>query len=1213
MRILVIISCAICVSIGLFSESQTCLAQYDNSPSQIAPLNPLRPLPTPINNQANATNGQAVAQPQATAPKPASTQPPAKATGQPAAPKATPKPAVEAPEKVKPASATMTASDLTAAIVTGRLAEIEADAALPEEEKKPIVQHLQDALKWLQLADDFQKKADQYKAHAELVPNLIVQAREKLEAPLPAATPEFPADAMIAALEQSLRTAEQEAEAAQTAAAEQEATLKSNAQNKRKEVVGKRRGEVETQLEELKSQAQAAKADEGDASVAIEIRARIKSLEAELAALQAERDDIDKSADLNPILRDLAQRKHTRLAKIAEAWREHVAHRRKEESQRQVREARRAAEQAHPALKESAKRNAELAETRTQLASLLDQTAAKLKSLEAEAGALAADFENVQKKVEAAGMTPAIGLLLRNRRDHLPKPGKHLAAIDSASHEMQTSQFTLLELETERSEMGDLDAVTETVLEEIGPTWSQTPLEELRPMVRTVFENRRDFLDQLIVEYTAYHDDLSDLELMSREHVALISEYAKFIDQRVLWIRSSDALSVSDLSESVQAIQPFITLSQWQEVGSFIVQSIRDRLFASIAALLLLVVGGFFHWRVRKARFDRSQTPDARRFFPTVVSVAETLFLALWRPLILGAVGWWLASTRVSGSIAADLGVGIQALAWVLGGGMLGREILRRKGLAILHFKWEASVASSLRQVLGWLMLIGLPLVFIVTVFETHQEGAFRESLGRLAFVVGMILVALPLHFVMRPGGGVIAGLLDRLKSRWPYQLRHVWYFLAVVAPFALGSLAVMGYSYSAHQLLVCIHTTAIAAGGIYLAYALVRRAFAVRCAQLQAAQKVADADEGETQIQRRATLLDAREQIDQLMRWTAIAGVALSCWLIWATIVPAFNAIGNYEVWPSTVTVAETVVDANGNANVEERQVKTSVVLFDVLLAVCIFSGAWIAIVRLQGLLELTVLDRLPLDRGGRHAVVVLARYGCAIVAAVMCANLLNISWSSVQWLIAAMTVGLGFGLQEIFANFVSGLIILFERPIRIGDLVTVGGVTGKVTRMAIRATIITDYDQRELIVPNKKFITDEVVNWTLSSSVTRFILPVGISYSCDPSLAREILERIAGEHRLVLKEPKPVAIFKGFGDSTLDLELRAFLASRDEYPIVMHELNVAVEAEFRKADLEIAFPQQDLHIRTVTPEAGALLTGQSVANASVDAKPSDDERHAA
>ena len=194
-----------------------------------------------------------------------------------------------------------------------------------------------------------------------------------------------------------------------------------------------------------------------------------------------------------------------------------------------------------------------------------------------------------------------------------------------------------------------------------------------------------------------------------------------------------------------------------------------------------------------------------------------------------------------------------------------------------------------------------------------------------------------------------------------------------------------------------------------------------------------------------------------------------------------------------------------------------------------------------------------------------------------------IGVGWSKVQWLVAAVTFGLGFGLQEIFANFVSGLIILFERPMRVGDVVTVSGVSGIVSRIRMRATTITDWDRKELIVPNKEFITGQLVNWTLSDRVLRIVFRVGVAYGSDTRLVHRLLLKAAAEHPSVLSDPPPQALFVAFADSTLAFELRVYVPGLEVYGAVQHELNTAIDSSFRTAGIEIAFPQCDVHVRSI------------------------------
>jgi potassium efflux system protein len=177
---------------------------------------------------------------------------------------------------------------------------------------------------------------------------------------------------------------------------------------------------------------------------------------------------------------------------------------------------------------------------------------------------------------------------------------------------------------------------------------------------------------------------------------------------------------------------------------------------------------------------------------------------------------------------------------------------------------------------------------------------------------------------------------------------------------------------------------------------------------------------------------------------------------------------------------------------------------------------------------------------------------------------------------------VGIGFGLQEIVANFISGLIILFERPIRVGDAVTVGEISGTVSRIQIRATSITSWDRKELLVPNKEFIVGRLVNWTLSDQILRVDIPVGIAYGSDTEKATEVLLRVAKENPKVLDDPPPTVLFLSFGASSLDFELRAFSPDLQSFLPLRHELHMAVDRAFREAGIEIAFPQRDIHVRS-------------------------------
>ena len=276
-----------------------------------------------------------------------------------------------------------------------------------------------------------------------------------------------------------------------------------------------------------------------------------------------------------------------------------------------------------------------------------------------------------------------------------------------------------------------------------------------------------------------------------------------------------------------------------------------------------------------------------------------------------------------------------------------------------------------------------------------------------------------------------------------------------------------------------------------------------------------ADVEVGEPEV----NVEDLQEQAAAWCVLRLATAALIGLWITWADVLPALNGLNEVVLW--TTLGERDGVDA-----------KVAVTLVDLAMSLLMAALAWVGAKNIPGAMELVVLNRLELDAGAKYAFTTLVRYVFAGIGITSVFGLLGMEWSRLQWLVAALSVGLGFGLQEIVANFVSGIILLFERPIRIGDVVTVNGSTGTVLRMQIRATTLLDFDNKELIMPNKVFITGEVLNWTLSDHATRLMVNVGIAYGDDPKLAMDIMLSVAQEHPDVLSEPVPQATFDSFGE---------------------------------------------------------------------------------
>ncbi|STW09840.1 potassium efflux system KefA protein [Klebsiella grimontii] len=236
-----------------------------------------------------------------------------------------------------------------------------------------------------------------------------------------------------------------------------------------------------------------------------------------------------------------------------------------------------------------------------------------------------------------------------------------------------------------------------------------------------------------------------------------------------------------------------------------------------------------------------------------------------------------------------------------------------------------------------------------------------------------------------------------------------------------------------------------------------------------------------------------------------------------------------------------------------------------------------------LPALLELAILQHLELTPGTGYAITTITKYLLMLIGGLVGFSMIGIEWSKLQWLIAALGVGLGFGLQEIFANFISGLIILFEKPIRIGDTVTIRDLTGSVTRINTRATTISDWDRKEIIVPNKAFITEQFINWSLSDSVTRVVLTVPAPVDANTEEVAQILLNAAHRCSLVIDTPAPEAFLVDLQQGIQIFELRIYAAEMGHRMPLRHEMHQLILAGFREHGIDMPFPPFQMRLESI------------------------------
>jgi potassium efflux system protein len=463
-----------------------------------------------------------------------------------------------------------------------------------------------------------------------------------------------------------------------------------------------------------------------------------------------------------------------------------------------------------------------------------------------------------------------------------------------------------------------------------------------------------------------------------------------------------------------------------------------------------------------------------------------------------------------------------------------------------------------------------------------------------------MIALSVFVARLLRFSGDIVSKLVRHHPESWLARLRYIWFPLAVGVPLVLALLAGMGYYYSALAVDARLGSTIYLVLGLIMINDLLLRWLYVSRRRLawektrrrRAAKQEQDEKEqaGKTSLKSEAVPIEEPEikisQIDEqnrtLLRTIMLFAALIGLWAIWAQILPALNFMQKVQLWTYQVDV--------------DGVTKTlPITLGHLITGIVVAALTFVSARNIPGVLEITVLKRLPMDTGARYALTTISRYIISAVGTIVAFNSIGVNWSRLQWLVAALSVGLGFGLQEIVANFVSGLIILFERPYRVGDIVTIGQISGRVTRIRIRATTIVDWDRRELIVPNKDFITGQLINWSLSDKITRLIVPVGIAYGSNTALAQKLLLKAAAEHPQILDDPASSALFLGFGDNSLNFELRAFIDEPLNRVQVISDLHLAIDDAFREASIEISFPQRDVHLDQIGPLEVRILQEKS------------------
>lgn len=1046
-----------------------------------------------------------------------------------------------------------------------------------EEKKKTTTEQLDRTVEWIDKARNYSKQLEFYRQGIDEAPTELKRLEAQLAQPDP--SPRIEKGLDRATLEGQLLQSTNDIDRFKSQLEKLEKSISGRPERLAK--IGPNIKTAQDELDKVVKKLQSL--DKADQS-AILAEAEKLTIETQIEMLQKELQWHNAVQKLLPLQRDSVQRKLGHAGKTQNLLNEELARLKQQETERAAEEARLAESQRHPALKVIAEENSKLAETWQELSVVIEKTRKDHDAITKELNQLTTSFNDAQAKVNASGTSKPIGVMLIEQR------AKLLANNNKSSH-INNVDEKVFEVKAALSELNQRGRAIENRLQELEPQFeSATNPAYLVQTGRDLLNQQRSLIADLTKDYESYLSQLTTYSIVQRDLLETSRQFRFFIDKNILWIRSAPRLGKDDFESSLAGVQDIASSNEIPGFASWF----QRKFNANSAGLIGVAAALLFLFAIRRFLFNRLKKANARdsllRIMPVVRSVILSVVLSAFWPGVVATLAWFLMSRYESDTLKDSISQSLSMIAPLLFMSLVLHRISLDKGLGQVHLHWPKELALTYRKLSFRIVAFTLPFLGITFFTSYYKAGELSESLGRLAFLVSMCGLYYALSGALKSYSRYLSSE-QRFKDRLLYQWRSIWIGLVILTPISLFMLSVAGWNYSAiqlgHRLLttLLLVTSVIATAHLIYRLACIGQHLVVerrRWQHLRSTNQSADEtpkpiDDEDFDIER------VTSQVAGALRVGVIVSSIVIVATLWSDVLPAAKFLDEIKVGETQYESVKVVQDTDGVETTLPTTIIRDITLADWLGFAIILIVTYFLSKNVSGLMEVAILNRIPIDRGGRYAITVICRYIIGIVGIVLACRQVGFSWSNVQWLVAAMGVGLGFGLQEIFTNVVSGLIILLERPVRVGDFVTVSGQTGFVTRTQLRATTIIDYDRREMIIPNRRFITDEVTNWTLTDSVSRVIVPVGIAYGSDTKLAHDTLINIAKEHPLVLPEPDPVAIFNGFGDSTLDFELRVFIASREIIAEVRHDIHMAIDREFRKLNIEIAFPQQDIHIRSI------------------------------
>lgn len=895
-----------------------------------------------------------------------------------------------------------------------------------------------------------------------------------------------------------------------------------------------------------------------------------QKLQVELAMLDAHSQLLRQELQGNSLLQDLGTSQRDLLAlKISRLEQENLAlqslinDKRRAESEQTVAELAKENQQAgsDSLLSHESAENLKLSDHLLRTTERLNQVTQLNLQTRQQLDSLAQTEQALDEQINVLRGSLLLAQILYQQKQALPTVSTEKSLTDEIA-DIRLYQF---ELNQSRERLSNPEAYAEQLLSAGGALSDPA----LRPALVDSLKLRSDLYERLNRELNSLLTESINLQLNQKQLLSTSQALRKTIEEQMFWIPSNRPLDWNWLKNLPNRLSEQVMALPWGlGIRDFLKGlAAKPWIFVPVLLVIILLLWKRGYLKQRLAELDEDLghfKRDSQLHTPKALLL--NLLLGLPVTLFLLLAGFALRLDGQGQNAYLGMALGQMALAWLVLYSCF--RLLKPQGVAERHFRWSHELTYHAFTQIRRLGLLLVPLIAVVALAEHQPQNLSQDSLGLCVVLIGFTLMSLLL------GRLLLTGPTRRHAS----PLRRALGLAITLLPLGLIVAIVLGYYYTALKLTdrlidtlyllllwAVIEATFIRGLGVAARRLAYQRALSKRNSQPKEG-----AEGGEIVDNPTLDIEQVSEQSLRLMNLALLGVFGVALYWVWADLISVFTYLDHitlYEYSSGTGDAAVMVPLSLGD-----------------LIGALVLVALTVALARnLPGLLEVLVLSRLSLAQGSAYAATTLLSYAIIGLGFVSTLSVLGVSWDKLQWLVAALSLGIGFGMQEIFANFISGLIILFERPMRIGDTVTIGNLSGTVSRIRIRATTITDFDRKEIIVPNKTFITSQLVNWSLSDTVTRVTIKLGVAYGSDLELVRKLLLQAASSNPRVLRDPPPLVYFLNFGESTLDHELRIHVKELVDRNMAIDEINRVIDREFNAAGINIAFRQVDVFVKNL------------------------------